>query len=187
MEERREELRRVLSRRRRRVRLLLVCLATALGCGIAAGVVGPQILIGGVADLVMPAEATNGATVQAGGKNAAAMPLAISEPLGLDPRETQANAFRWAGLSEAGRRAYLDKYWKLAEMDPAARERLVREYAQFRELPEKRQEFLKARARKLKEFVGTLSPQDQAVLESMTDAQRAERLLQLWQARYGKW
>jgi hypothetical protein len=187
MEPRREELRRILSRRRRRGRLLLVCLATALACGFAAGMAGPRILVGGVAELAGAAGVATDAAVQASGKKPAAMTLVLSEQVGLDPRESQANAIRWASLTENERRVYLDTYWKLAEMDPAARERLVEQYTQFRELPEKRQQFLKARAQKLKEFMSTLSPQDQAVLESMSDTQRAERLLQLWQARYGKW
>jgi hypothetical protein len=183
---RREQLIEMLNRRRRRLRLLLVCLATALGCGLVAGIVGPQILIGGVADLGPAADIA--ATVPVTATAAKAPPvLLLSEQLKLDPRESQANTLRWAGLSEADRRALLDKYWRLADMDAAERQRIVHQYARFRELPEKRQGFLKTRALELKQFVGTLSPQDQAVLESMSDAQRAERLLQLWQARYGKW
>jgi len=186
MEQRRQELKARLNRRRRRVRLLLVCLATALACGVVAGMAGPQILIGGVADRAAPGEPSKAAVLPAA-KTPVAMPLALSELLGLDPRESQANAIRWPALPEKERRAYLDRYWKLAEMDPEAQERLVTQYSQFRELPEKRQEFVKIRAQKLKAFVSTLSPQDQAILESMSDTQRAERLLQLWQARYGKW
>jgi hypothetical protein len=165
---------------------MLVCLTTALACGLAAGIAGPQILIGSVAGV--PASAGAGqdaARLAAASKSAES--LALAGQLRLDPREVQANAIRWANLSEAERRAYLDRYWRLAEMEPSAREYLVKQYVQFRELPEKRQEFLKTRALRLKEFVSTLSAQDQAVLESMSDAQRAERLLQLWQARYGKW
>ena len=48
MDARRKQLVRLLNRRRRRIRLMLVCLATALACGLVAGIVGPQILIGGV-------------------------------------------------------------------------------------------------------------------------------------------
>lgn len=165
---------------------MLVCLATALACGLVAGAVGPQILIGSVAgDPASAGAGQDAARLAAASKTAVS--LALAEDLRLDPREVQANAIRWASLTEADRRAFLDRYWHLAEMDRTARERLVKQYLEFRELPENRQEFLKARALRVKEFVSTLSPQDQALLESMGDAQRAERLLQLWQARYGKW
>jgi len=81
----------------------------------------------------------------------------------------------------------LDRYWRLAEKDPAAQERIFQRYDAFRDLSEKRQEFLRARALKLKEFMKTLGPQDQAVLLSMAEPERAQRLLDLWQARYGTW
>ena len=60
-------------------------------------------------------------------------------------------------------------------------------YQAFRKLPQDRQQRLRDRARKLDEFMGTLSQQDLAMLKSLDDRQRAERLLQLWQARYGTW
>ena len=74
-----------------------------------------------------------------------------------------------------------------AEMDGDERERVFQQYAAFRRLPEKRQEFCRSRARELKAFINTLSLQDRAVLTGMSDQQRARRLLQLWQARYGTW
>ena len=188
MDPRREQLVQLLTRRRRRVRLMLVCLATALTCGLVAGVAGPQILIGGVSytgpetSLTAKHAPRGGRTVQA-----AAGPLDLSERLGLDPREARANAIRWTSLAEDRRRAVLDRYWQLAELDPAERERAFERYAAFRELPEKRQEFLRTRAQKLKAFVQDLSSQDQAVLAGMSDEERARSLLRLWQARYGTW
>lgn len=185
MDPRREHLVRLLNRRRRRVRLMLVCVATALACGVVAGLLAPQVLVGSVpqAAELLPA----GVKAAAPAAPAAGEPLSLSDRVGLDPRETQANAIRWAALTEADRRSLLDQYWQLSEMDEAQRDRLVQQYTAFRELPEKRQEALLARARKLKEFVKTLSPQDQAVLESMGDRDRAARLMQLWQARHGTW
>ena len=184
MERRREQLVRILERRRR-MRLMLVCLVTALACGAAAGVVAPQLLIGG-----MPSAAGNDAAKlddRAVSARPAPQPLDLSERLALDPRETRANAVEWARMAEADRRALLDRYWRLSEMGPADQERVFQRYALLRELPGNRQDFLRTRAVKLTEFVKTLSPQDQAVLESMSDRDRAKRLLELWQARYGAW
>lgn len=185
-EQRRRELLRLLERRRRRVRLLLVCLVTAATCGVVAGVVGPQLLIGGIAseaDSPCLAKATHAARPP----KPVAGPLELVDRLDLDPREAQANAIRWANMTEPERRKLLARYWRLAEKDSAELDRLVDRYEAFRDLPAKRQEFLRTRAQKLKEFMKTLGPQDQAVLESMGPDQRAERLLQLWQARYGTW
>jgi len=181
----REQLVRLLYRRRRRMRLLLVCLATALACGLLAGIVGAPILIGGVSYTpTRPAPAKETPRARPGG---APRPLDLSDRLGLDPRERRANAIRWRSLSQDQRRAILDRYWQLAEMDAAQRESLFERYAAFRRLPESRQAFYRTQARKLKAFMNTLSPQDRAVLEGMSDEDRARRLLELWQARYGTW
>jgi len=186
MDLRREELKRLLNRRRRRVRLMLVCLATALSCGVVAGIAAPQILVGGT-----PQAATgHGPTAKppdAHPGRAPVVPLELSARLQADPRETQANAGRWPLLDEPQRRLFLDRYWQLTEMEPAERQKVFEQYTAFRQLPEKRQEYLRERARKLREFMGTLSPQDQAVLESMGETERARRLLDLWKARYGTW
>jgi hypothetical protein len=183
MDARREELKRLLDRRRRRGRLMLVCLVTALACGVVAGIAAPQMLIGGMFQ-VGADRATAGDARQA---SAAVGPLGLSEHIRIDPLEAQADASRWSLLTEDQRRAIFDRYWQLAEMEPAQRKTVFERYAAFRDLPEKRQEFLRDRARKLKEFMGTLSPQDQAVLESMGETERAQRLLELWRARYGTW
>ena len=185
MDPRREQLVRLLNRRRRRIRLMLVCLALALACGLVAGIVGPQILIGGVSyDAAGSAASKNRSRERTG---QAAGPLALSDRLELDPRETQANTICWQALPDDRRRATLDQYWRLAEMRAEERESVFERYAAFRRLPEKRQEFCRTRARKLKAFMGTLSPQDRAVLAGMSDEGRARRLLELWQARYGTW
>jgi hypothetical protein len=185
VDRRREQLVRLLDRRRRRARLLLVCLATALVCGVAAVSVAPtRLLIGGVSQAaglaaapVRPPEAARSAGV-------AASPLSLSDRLRVDPRETQANAIRWASMAEGERRALVNRYWRLAAIDPSDQDRIFQQYEAFRELPEGRQEFLRTRAQRLRDFIQSLSPQDQALLESMTDRQRAERLLELWQARH---
>ncbi|HUU92019.1 MAG TPA: hypothetical protein VM238_12525 [Phycisphaerae bacterium] len=185
MDLQREQLVRLLHRRHRRIRLMLVCLATALACGLVAGIVGPQILIGGVshpgAEATAPKDKPRGRSIEAAG------PLDLSDRLALDPRETQANTIRWQSLSDDRRRAVLDRYWRLAEMDWGERESVFERYAAFRRLPEQRQEFYRTRAVKLRAFMNTLSPQDRAVLEGMSDEDRARRLLELWQARYGTW
>jgi len=185
MDLQREQLVRLLHRRRRRIRLLLVCLAASLACGLLAGIVGPQILIGGVSYRGAEHAASND---KPRGRSAPiAGPLDLSDRLGLDPRETQANTIRWQSLSDDQRRAVLDRYWRLAEMDSAERESVFERYAAFRRLPEQRQQFYRTRAAKLRAFMNTLSPQDRAVLAGMSDEDRARRLLQLWQARYGTW
>jgi len=186
VQQRREQLVRILERRRRRLRLMLVCLVTALACGGVVGVVGPQLLIGG-----MPAAIGGNVATVLGDRSLSAQagpqPLDLSERLAIDPRETRANTGQWARMSEAERRVLLDKYWHMAEMSQADQDRVFQRYALLRELPDARQDSLRARAGKVAEFMKTLSPQDQAVLESMSDADRARRLLELWQARYGAW
>ncbi len=185
MDPRREQLVRLLNRRRRRIRLMLMCLATALACGLVAGITGPQILIGGVPYDVAGSRASKSKSRDRSGQ--AAGHLELSDRLGLDPRQTQANTIRWQSLPDDGRRALLDQYWRLAEMRAEQRESVFERYAAFRHLPEKHQEFCRTRARKLKVFMSTLSPQDRAVLAGISDEDRARRLLELWQARYGTW
>lgn len=184
MDPHREQLARLLRRRRRRLRLLLVCLVTAVACGAVAGFAGPRILIGGTADgsADQPAEAKAPDSPQP-----IATPLDLSARLALDPREEQANTIRWQKMSEPHRRRYLGRYWELASLGPDQRRTLLERYEHFRTLPEARRKFLRERAVKLKAFIATLSPQDQAVLEGMDDEARARRLLDLWQARYGLW
>jgi len=173
--------------RRRRVRLLLVCGVTAAACGMMAGILGPRILIGGTAPVrsasPAPAEPPPAATAA----ESAATPLDLAVQLSLDPRERQANAIRWQAMEPQARRDLLDRYWALAGMAPERRARLLQKYEAFRSLPEPRRRFLRDRARALREFVASLSPQDQAVLEGMSDEARARRVLELWQARYGQW
>jgi hypothetical protein len=184
MDPRREHLARLVERRHRRVRLLLACLVTAGACGFVAGLAAPQILVGSVAGLAAPAQQ---AAAEPCERLPGPMPLALSDGVQLDPREAQANAIRWTELAETDKRAALDRYWRLAEMDEAERQTLFDRYGDFRSLPEVRQAFLRDRARQLREFMNTLSPQDQAVLEGMNDTERAKRLLELWKARYGTW
>ena len=182
----REQLARLL-RRRRRSRLLLLCLVVAVACGAVAEFVRPKILIGGM--LAAGKVARAGRPVAAARTDATppATPLDLDTRLGLDPREEHANALRWQDMSAGDRRALLDRYWHLAGTDAERRTALFNQYKQFRQLPPERRMYLRDRARKLKAFMATLSPQDQAVLEGMTDEARARRLLELWRASYGEW
>ncbi len=186
MDARREQLLVLLNRRRRHLRLALVCLTMFLVGGITAVILEPRILIGGVSpgtDGIFPPNVL----IRPSSKAVVPGPLNLGERVSLDPRELQANVLRWASVSENERRVLLDRYWRLTEMDPADRERIFGQYGAFRELPEKRQEFLRARAQKLRAFMQSLSAQDLALLESMSDTERAQRLLELWQARHKTW
>jgi len=187
MNPRRAQLARLLQRRRRRFRLLVVCLVTAGVCGAVAGFLGPRILIGGTSMLHAERPATGQSTTLAKFEPSPAIPLGLSDRLGLDPREEQANTIRWQNMDAGQRRILLHRYWQLADLDQEQQQRLFDRYQRFRNLPEARRRFLRQRAQKLKAFLDTLSPQDQAVLESMTDEARARRLVALWQARYGTW
>jgi len=180
---RREHLRAVL-RRRRRARLLALCVGTALVCGLVAGLVAPEILIGGVRLRAAPAAKP---AADEPGPDSASLLLPLSDRLELDPREAHANALRWATMSEAERRAYFERYWQLTECGAEERQQILDRYRGFRRLPKERREFLIDRARELEEFVASLSPQDQAMLQGMADRDRAERILELWRSRYGTW
>lgn len=166
---------------------MLACLMTALVCGAVAGVVAPQLVIGGVPSVATTEDSARATTDKASTAKATAKPLDLSQRVTLDPREERANTAEWVRLTEAERRVFLDRYWRLSELSPAEQEKVFTRYATLRDLPDKRQEFLRTRAERLKTFVQSLSPQDQAVLESMSDHDRAKRLLELWQARYGAW
>lgn len=164
---------------RRRGRWFTLCLGMAVACGILAGALGPKILVGGVprgagpAVEPVPTELTDGE------------PLGLAERLGLDPAEIVASETRWARLAQAEREVLIDRYRRLVQMDPADRDRLVERYAAIRQLSPQRQDQLRKRAAALAAFVQMLSPEDQALLESMNDYQRASRLLELWQVHDG--
>jgi hypothetical protein len=164
----------------RRRWVFLACLATALVGGIAAGVVAPRILVGGTSH---PAAPTADEAFLAA--RAAVGPLGLSDRLHMDPQEIAASQRRWAAMTPAQRQTVLARYRQVVEMDPADRDLLLVKYAALRQLPPDRQADLRKRAAGLAEFRKTLSPQDVAVLESMTETQRASRLLELWQAHDG--
>jgi hypothetical protein len=186
VDSRREQLVRLLARRRRRGRLILVCLMTALACGVMVGVVAPQILIGGVPAKARP-DVLKDVAEKAPAPEAAACTLALAERLALDPAEARANTAAWAAMSEDERRVLLDRYWRLAQMSPADQDHMLEQYALLRERSADRQEYLRTRAVRLREFTKMLSAQDLAVLAGMSDQDRAKRFLELWQARYGAW
>ena len=183
----REQLLMLLSRRRRRNRLLLACLATALACGAVAGLLSPQVLTGGVSAAIQATHIEAAPTGALPSASVSTDPPGLFDRLQLDPREAQANAIRWASMTEDQRRALLNCYWQLADMHGPEQDRLLTRFSAFRELPAEKQQDLRQRAQKLREFIKTLSAQDQALLESMSDTDRARHLLQLWQARYGTW
>jgi hypothetical protein len=159
---------------------VVLCLTTALALGLLAGVFGPRMLVGGVPASVEPVAAETDLESMA-----SASPLGLAERLGLEIREIKASEARWAALSPADRELLLARYQRLVEMDEAERGRLIENYVAFRRLPPDRQAALRKRAAALAEFIQALSPQDQALLESMSSTQRASRLLELWQAREG--
>lgn len=181
MDRQREQLVRRL--RRRRLRLMGLCVATAVACGTAAALIVPRVIIGG--------QPRGGGATFLPGPDVVALgadgPLGLLVELELDPRERRASVERWARLSQAERDAYFQRYWRLAELDPDRRDELLEQYQALREQPRARQEFLRGRARELRRFIATLGPQDQAVLKGMTTDERARRLLELWKARYGTW
>jgi len=169
------------SRIRRLWRPLAVCVSTAFLFAAVASALAPKMLIGGVT------AHTNDIMVPGAAKAAPGAPLPITGLLRLDPREERGNAVRWGELPAAERQSLLERYWRLAELPPDEQQKFFDAYQTFRKLPQDRQDRLRDRARKLEEFMKTLSPQDLAMLKGMNDRQRAERLLQLWQARYGTW
>ena len=164
---------------------MLVCLGTALVCGLLVGLAAPQVLVGSMS--MHPAAVSGESAARLPSNRLPNAALSLTESLEPDPRQMQADAIRWNSLSEPQRRAILDRYWRLSEMNLADRDGLFEQYAAFRELPQDRQEFLRARAKKLKMFMNDLSAQDLAVLEGMSDVARAERLLELWELRHQRW
>ncbi len=165
------------------MRLLAVCVGTALVCGLAAAMVAPEVLIGGETRVrAAPA-------AEAAGAEAAPAPglLHLEDHVRLDPREVRFNNHRWTALPEKARRAYLERYWRLAELDEPERDALFQQYREFRDAPKATRDRLRRRAKALAAFVETLSPQDQAVLESLPPEERAAKLIELWQARRDAW
>jgi len=175
----------LLRRRRRRMRQMAVCLGTSLVCGGGAGVLAPEVLVGGVSLHDAKPEVINPASHESG---AAAEPvlLGLSDRLNLDPREVRDNVLRWASTSEEEQRRFVAKYWQLMGMEPADRDRIIEQYQSFRKETEARRAFLRDRAKRVRDFIGRLSPQDQALLMSMGEEDCAKRLLELWR-RDGKW
>ena len=175
----------LLQRRRRRIRLMAVCLGTSLVCGVVAGVLAPEVLVGGVSLHNAKPEALNPASHES---DATTWPvlLGLSERLNLDPREVRDNVLRWASISEEERRRFVAKYWQLTGMEPADRDQIIEQYQSFRKETEARQAFLRDRAKRVRDFIGRLSPQDQALLMSMGEEDRAKHLLELWR-RDGEW
>jgi hypothetical protein len=174
---RREQLVRMLQRRRR-MRLLAVCVGTAVLCGAVAAILAPKVLVGGV-------PLGGGEPAKLKHTKRTAKPLRPGAVLDLDnrldpdPRETRNNSIRWNALSEPQRQAFFKRYWRLMALDPAEREALLDRYKEFRRLPADRQTLLRQRARNIEEFIQRLSPQDRAVLASMSQQERAARLLEL--------
>jgi hypothetical protein len=168
------------------VRLLAVCVGTAALCGLLAGALAPKVLIGSVRASLEPKPGAD-AVAPGASKAVPGVPLPLTTCLRLDPREERGNAVRWNELPEAERRALLEKYWRLSDLAPEDQQRFFDQYQTFRKLSADQQERLRDRARKLEAFMKTLSKQDLALLKGMNDRERAERLLQLWQARYGTW
>jgi hypothetical protein len=168
--------------RRRRVRLMAVCVTTAVLGGAIASILAPDVLVGGMSAKA-PADPAQSA---AGGPMAKGLAETLDR-IALDAGEARDNRMRWASFSKDEKRAYLDRYWELAELDSERRAELMERYEAFHALPPAERDALRERARRLREFLASLSPQDQAVLRGMDDEERARRVLELWTARYGTW
>jgi hypothetical protein len=161
-------------------RRVAVCAVLAMACGAVAGLFGPKMLAGGTVQATPPtADAARLATLAEAG------PLGLTEQLGLSEDEIRAGEARWAALSAAERQELVDRYGRLRDLDAGDLEQLIEKYRWVRRLPADRQAALVARAARLAEIIRTLSLQDQAVLVRMSDAERASRLLALWQSREG--
>ena len=102
MDARREQLVRML-RRRRRVRLLAVCVGTAVLCGAVAATLAPKVLVGDVRP-----GGDEPAKLRPGGRDAKTPQpgavLDLDNRLELDPRETRNNSMQWNALGETERR-----------------------------------------------------------------------------------
>lgn len=182
MDARREQLVRMLHRRRR-MRLLAVCVGTAVLCGAVAAILAPKVLVG---DVRLGIESAKLKQTKRGAKPLQpAAVLDLDNRLDLDPRETHTNGMRWNALAEPERQVFFERYWRLTALDPEEQDRLVERYKEFRTLPAERQALLLRRARDLEEFLNRLSPRDKAVLASLSDEERAARLLEL-QGRSGR-
>ncbi len=183
MDTRREAL--LKRKRRRRVRLMTLCVATALVCGAVVATVTPRALIGEEATSQRPATTAAPEPVPVSAEGEALL-LRLAERFDVDPREVRSSTQRWASMSESERRRFFETYWRIVELDPEEKEALFQQYAAFRSRDHNRREHLRRRARQLREFVEGLSLQDQAVFEGMTPEQRAKRLLESWGKRYGE-
>lgn len=182
MDSRRDILTR-LRRRERRLRLVGLCAVTALLCGAIVAVVMPEVLVGEERQTQTPAV---GAAEGVDLPEEVPGPLRLSEYLRLGPGEVNRNARRWDRMSERERGRYYASYWRLAELEDGDRAELFERYRTLRRQPPQRQELLRAKARELRQFIDEeLGPQDQAILNRLPPEERAERILELWQARQG--
>jgi len=173
---RREQLVRMLHRRRR-MRLLAVCVGTAVLCGAVAAILAPKVLVGDVPPGNESAKLTQ--TKQDAKTPRPGAVLDLDNRLKPDPRETRNNGMRWNALAEPQRRVFFERYWRLTALTPEEQDRLIGRYKEFRTLPAERQALLRQRAKDLGEFLNRLSPQDKAVLAGLSDEERAARLLEL--------
>ena len=186
MDDRRSELRRLLHRRRR-VRLLAVCVGAAVVCGVVAAVLAPKVMVGGVAAPSGAGDRSADARRHdAAAPRAHTVLLGLSDRLGLDPREVRHNALRWQTLGPADREVFFQRYWRLGDLEPAEGDRLIAQYEALRRLPEDRQAQLRRQARDLRDFLANLSPQDQAVLAGAPEEERAAKILELLERSRGQ-
>ena len=128
------------SRRPRRRGLLVLSVVTALACGAAVGVLGPQILVGETARKPYLAAGEVAPAARSG-----AEPLDLDGRLGLAPQEIRVNQRRWEAMSETERLTVVAQYRRLAEMDAAERDQLLQKYEDFRQLSGDRQADLRRR------------------------------------------
>ena len=158
MDGRREQLVRMLHRRRR-LRLLAVCVGTAVLCGALAAALAPTVLVGDVRPGGEPVKLKP--TKRGAKKLRPGAILDLHNRLDLDPRETRNNSMRWNALPEPERRAFFERYWRLTALDPEEQDRLIARYKEFRALPDERQALLRRRTGDLEEFLNRHQPAGQ--------------------------
>jgi hypothetical protein len=167
--------------RRRRRRLLAVCVGTVVACGLVAGALVPEVLIGGIQITGRPRGGGADGTADAAEPP---VPVRLEERLGVDGRERTANRHRWFALPARDRDRLIERYWGLARRakeDSAELDRLVDRYVRFRRLPEARREQLRQAARRLRRFIDEeIGETDLARLASMDVPERAAYLRKLW-------
>ena len=95
------------------------------------------------------------------------------------------NRERWNDMRDTERAGLRDRYARLCELDPAARDELVKRYKALQELPADQRDDLRRQAANLARFEASLGRQDRAALDGLSPRGRARHLDELWRASRG--